>query len=213
MMMFRKLKHAIIHHILVPNEAGRYVTVGNQGQVNSATQINQNKQVTIYYSESEFPKSESAAYGTVTNEAVFTVELVVVSSALADLSVLNDEAAAAEDKAKALRQTLEAGDMADREMDEFIDIIWNILMDARNQDLGMPNNTIADRWITNLRKDQPEREGEFIILTASFRLTCKFNEQIKGEDLVEFGSKIMDVDIDLSGDDIEQTGVEVQTPQ
>lgn len=217
-MQFEILKQSIINNILVPGEAGRYVTVGYQRQRESAEVINGNRQVTLYFSESAMPKAAGQAYGDVMHDVAFKVELAIASPAEVDLSVLNDENATANEKATALRQISEAGVIADQEMDELIRIVYQILMDARNEQMGLtpPENRpnlklVSGRWIDQISKDTPIPDGEYLMLTASMRLTCRIEEAITGDDLVDFGNKIFNVDLDLSGDDVEKTGVQITT--
>lgn len=216
MMQFEKLKRSIIDNVLVPAEAGRYVTVGYQRQRESADVINGNRQVTVYFSESQMPKSKGQVLGKVMHEVAFKIELSVASSANADLSVLNDENATANERATAIRRLSEAAAIADAEMDDLIRIVYQILRDARNNQLGMtpdpdrPNlKQVSNVWVDQMQKDTPDADGEYILLTGSMRLTCTIEETITGDDLVDFGNKTFNVDIDLDGDDVEKTGVEV----
>ena len=217
MMNFRILKQSIIDNVLVPAEGTRYVTAGYQKQRKSAQEINANRQVTVYYSEGDMPKGPGEAYGDVMHDVAFRVELAVATPAKVDLSVLNDVDATENAKATALLQMLEAGPLADEQMDDLIDIIFQVIMDARNEQLGItspddqPNKkAVANRWIDQIRKDTPVPEGQFLTLTASMRLTCRIEENITGEDLVDFGNKTFDNDIELDNAEAKQ-GVEQTT--
>jgi hypothetical protein len=219
MMKFEVLKQSIIDDVLVPAEAGRFVTIGYQRQRESAEAINLNRQVTVYFSEGDIPKGPGQAYGDVMHDVAFLIELAVASPAHVDLSVLNDENATESEKATALRNISEAGAVADAEMDELIRIVFQTLMDARNNQLGItppadrPNfKYVSSRWVDQIRKDNPSPDGEFLMLTASMRLSCRIEENITGVDLVDAGNKTFSSDLDLSGDDTEKTGVEVLTP-
>ena len=220
MMNFRTLKQSIIDNVLVPSEQGQYVTAGYQKQRKSADEINVNRQVTVYYSEGDFPKGPGQAYGDVAHDVVFNVELAVATPAHVDLSVLNDASASEASKATALRQMLEAGPVADEQMDELIDIVFQVLMDARNEQLGInppadrPNlKIVASRWIEQIRKDTPVPEGEYLILTASMRLTCRIEENITGEDLPDVtDNAVYDSDIVLDGNEESEQGVGINLP-
>jgi len=219
MMLFRLLKTSIINNVLVPAESGRYITIGHQKHRDSAEKINANRQVTVYYSEGEFSKSHGQSYGDVSHETTFLIELAVATPAMVDLSTLTSETATENEKAKALRQLSEAGAEGDRQMDDLIDVVYQVLMDARNEQFGLnppadrPNlKLVAGRWVDQIRKDSPEPDGEFLVITASMRLTCRIEETITGEDLRAFGNKVFDANIDLVGDDVEKTGVQVTTP-
>lgn len=220
MMNFRILKQSIIDDVLVPAEQGRYVTAGYQKQRRSADEINANRQVTVYYSEGDIPKGAGQAYGDVNHDIAFRVELAVATPAKVDLSVLHDENATEADKATALRQMLEAGPVADEQMDELIDVIFQVLMDARNEQLGInppddrPNlKAVSNRWIDQIRKDTPVPEGEYLILAASMRLSCRIEETITGEDLPAVtDNAVYDSDIVLDGNEEAQQGVGINLP-
>ena len=218
MMEFEKLKQSLIDNIYAPAEGGRFVTTGHQKQRESASAISLMRQLTVYFSESSITKAAGQAYGEVMHDVAFKLELAVVADAKVDLSVLNDDSATASAKATALRQMLEAGAVADTEMDEFIRIIFQITMDAANDQMGLvPSDDrlklkrVSDRWVDQIRKDTPVPEGESMMLTASMRLTCRVVEQITGDDLGEFGGKTFNGSLELSGDDISKQGVEVTT--
>lgn len=216
MMQFQKLKESIIANVLVPAESGRYVTVGHQRQRDSAEVINGNSQVTLYFSEGDMPRAPAQAYGDVMHDVAFMVELTVATTAEIDISVLEDENSSANERAKAIRAISEASVLADERMDELINVVFQVLMDARNEQMGLnppaerPNlKMVANRWIDQIRKDNPAQDGEYFILTASMRLNCRVGEFITGADLPappEDGA-VFDSDTSLGGDDVAKQGV------
>jgi hypothetical protein len=190
MMNFEVLQQSIIDNVLVPAEAGRFVTVGYQRQRESANVINSNRQVTVYYSEGDLPRGPGQAYGDVMHDVAFLIELAVASPAQIDISILDNDDSTANEKATALRQLSEAGMVADREMNELIRIVFQILMDNRNEQLGMvpPEDRsnlklVSSRWVDQIRKDNPNSDGEYLMLTGSMRLVCRIEETVTGEDL------------------------------
>ena len=219
MMNFRIVKKSIVDNVLAPSEAGRYVTVGHQRQRDSSDVINERWQVTVYYNEGDFEKSSGAAIGSVMHDISFTIQLAVAPAAKVDLSIFKDENSTAKQRETALRNANEAGVIADDEMDELIDIVYQILMDARNTDMGMPRDAdhpkrrfVADRWVSQIRKGTPMPDGEYALLTASMRLTCRVEETITGEDLpaTPVNGAVFDGDIELDGDTAKK-GVKVTT--
>ena len=220
-MLFEIAEQSIIDNVLGPAEAGRFVTIGGQRQRESAEAIDSERKVMVFYNEGNFPKSGGASYGDVKHDMTFDVVLVEATPAKADLSVLNDENASAESKATALRQMAAPSIEANQNMNAFIRIIWQILMDARNEQMGMvpPDNRpnlklVSSRWVNNISKDDPVPEGEFVVLTASMRLTFTVSEDITGDDLpvTPQAGAVFDGDIILDGDDVAKQGVEVTTP-
>ena len=219
-MQFEIVEQSILDNVLGPAEAGRFVTIGGQRQRESAEAINNDRKVMVFYQEGDFPKSGGASYGAVRHDMTFEIVLVESTPAKADLSKLNDESASATDKATALRQMAEPSVEANRNMNVFMRVIYQILMDARNEQMGMvpsdehPNEKlVSNRWVNNISKNDPVPEGEFVVLTASMRLTLTVSENITGDDLpaTPAGGAILDVDIELDGDDIAKQGVEVTT--
>ena len=218
-MQFEIVEQSILDNVLGPAEAGRFVTIGGQRQRESAEAINAKRKVMVFYQEGDFPKSGSAFNGPVRHDMTFDIVLVEATPAKADLSKLNDENASAADKAAALRQMAEPSIEANRNMNVFIRIIIQILMDNRNEQMGMaspddhPNEKlISNRWVNNVSKNDPVPDGEFVVLTASMRLTLTASENITGDDLpvTPPNGAVLDGDIDLDGDTAEQ-GVKVTT--
>ncbi len=217
-MQFEIVEQSILDNVLGPAEAGRFITIGGQRQRESAEAINDKRKVMVIYNEGDFPEASGAQYGPVRHDMTFEVILIEATPAKADLSVLNDEGAESTDKATALRQMAEPSIEANRNMNEFIRMIWQILMDARNEQMGMvppddrPNlKLVSNRWIRNISKGDPAPEGEFVMLTASMRLTLTAKEDITGDDLPATppSGAVYDGDIELEGDDVAAQGVEI----
>ena len=217
-MQFEIAEQSILDNVLGPAEAGRFVTIGGQRQRDSAEAINSKRKVMVIFDEGTFPESGGAQYGPVRHDMTFKVMLIEATPAEVDLSVLNNEDASASDKAEALRQMAEPSIKANRNMNEFIRIVWQILMDLRNEQMGMvppddrPNlKLVSSRWISNIRKGDPVPEGEFVVLTAEMDLTLTVEEDITGDDLpaTPEDGVVYDGDLELDGDDVAAQGVEV----
>ena len=217
-MQFEIVEQSILDNVFEPNEAGRFATIGGQRQRESAEAVDNLRKVMVFYDEGAFPESGGAQYGPVRHDMTFNILLIEATPARADLSVLNDDGASATDKATALRQMAEPSVEANRSMNEFIRIIWQILMDARNEQMGMvppddrPNlKMVSNRWISNINKGDPAPEGEFVVLTASMNLMLTVSEDITGDDLpaTPEDGVVYDGDIELDGDDVAAQGVKV----
>ena len=217
-MQFEIAEQSILDNVLGPAESGRFITIGGKRQRDSAEAINDKRKVMVIFDEGDFPEGGGAQYGPVRHDMTFDVMLVEATPAKADLSVLNDENASASDKAEALRQMAEPSIEANRNMNEFIRIVWQILMDLRNDQMGMvpPDNRpnlklVSNRWISNISKGDPVPEGEFVVLTASMKLTLTVEENITGDDLPDTpeDGAVYDGNIELDGDDVAAQGVEV----
>jgi len=208
-MIFRQLKSNLID-ILGAAELGRYRTIGYQRQVKAASEaLDNSRLVQVYYSSGEFPRSAGRSYGSVQHDITFNVDLTVSRAAEGDLSVITNPMSSQAQIAAALIAFNEASGLADESLDELADIIFSVLMDARNIDYGLPVGSVSNRWIDRISKDNPEPRGEYVILTGSLRLTCRAVENIAG-DTGSGGDKIFDFDINLPDDDVQKTGVIIE---
>ena len=220
-MQFEIAEQSILDNVLGPAESGRFITIGGKRQRDSAKAINDKRKVMVIYNSGDFPEGGSAQYGPVRHDMTFDVVLIEATPAKADLSVLNNENASPDDKAEALRQMAEPSIEANRNMNEFIRIIWQILMDLRNDQMGMvppddrPNlKLVSNRWISNISKGDPVPEGEFVVLTASMSLTLTVSEDVTGDDLpvTPEDGVVFDGDLELKEDDVAAQGVKVTNP-
>lgn len=202
-MIFQQVKDALINQILGPAEAGRYITVGYQRQIKSLA--GDTKLVQAYYAGGTFPRGAGRITGPVQHDMTFRLDLTVTASAQGDLATLNNPLATPPEKAAALLALQEAAARADIAMDALVDIVYQVLMDARNVDLQLPVGTISNRWIENFDKNDPVTEGEYVILTGAMQLKCRAEEAVPGDSGTP-GEKVYDMDIDLEGDDVEKTG-------
>lgn len=207
-MIFRTLKDSIIT-ILGAAEASRYQTIGFQRQVKSADEVlDLNRFVQVFYDSGNFPKSGGSISGPVSHLMTFNIEFTISKSVEGDLSSATNESASAASRSTAILAFQEASKLADDSMDELFDIIYQVLMDARNIDLGLTAGIIADRWIDQFQKDKPIPQGEYVILTGSCQLTCRTSEAVVGDEGTP-GAKIYDTVVDIDGDDVEKTGITI----
>lgn len=180
MMLFRTIKQAIVD-TLSAAAAGRYVVIGEQRQVSGANEL-ENKFVRVFYDSGQFTLSASSSYGRkISHDITFQVELSVGAKSLVDLTILNNENSTALQLSAALLAFKNAAALADEKIDELFDNVFQVIMDARNCDFGLTAKTVTGRWIQSYQKDKPLPEGEYVILTGAFQITCSVNEEITGE--------------------------------
>jgi hypothetical protein len=179
MMNFRVIKEGLI--TLLGNEAaGRYVTLGYQKQGQRAEELlDDNRNIQVYYSSGELPKSKSSLNGPMQHDITFNIDCMVSKRAQVDLSAIENPAATPAEKAVALAAMRPAGRLADDSLDELFDIVYQVLMDAENLDLSL-DFEIANRWIERITKDSPIPAGEYCVLTGIIQLTCSIDEQVSG---------------------------------
>lgn len=206
-MIFRQIKEALVNQILGPAEAGRFRTVGFQRQVKSAAEtLGASRMVQVYYSSGDFPKNAGRINGPTIHDITIRLDLTVSTAAAGDLSVINNPASTSEQIAVALLAFQEAASLADDSIDELFDIVYQIIMDGRNVDLGLPSGTVSNRWIDQINKDDPVPRGEYVILTGSMILTCRAAETVSGD--IGVAGNIYNIDINIPDDEVQKTGKE-----
>jgi hypothetical protein len=210
-MQFILVKESLIKNVYGPAEDGRFQTIGFPRPAAGAEEIVDNlRRLTVYYDQGSLPKGTGSRSGPVQHDISFGLGLMLAAPAAMDLNILSRQDVTPAEIAAAISNSQEASDRADDLMDEFINIIYQITMDARNLDLGLPEGDVANAWVDQIQKQQPIPNGEYVVITASMRLTCRVAEDITGDAGVS-GSKEIDTVIDQPGDPNEKTGVTVST--
>lgn len=208
MMTFRTVKTAIVD-LLSDNAAGRFRVIGKQIMSKSADEIRDNDRlVQVYFSDGSFPKSAGRMHGSKTHDVTIEIDLSGCASATGDLSVLDSPDATAIQKAGAIAAIREASDVADQIIDELIDAVYNILMDARYEGLLLPKGTISSRWIDRIQKDTLIERGEFVVKTANMKYTCRVQEYVSGDIGNQPATVIINSSVPNDGDT--GTGVNVE---
>jgi len=181
MMKFRTIKESV-KTLFANSAAGRYTVAGSQKQTKSAEEvIDNNRLIQVYYSRGSFLKSGGSMRGPNDHEITFKIGFTVSKAAAGDISVLNNPNATALQLQTAIANIANASDLADASIDELFDIAYQIIMDARNIDLGLAEGIVSSRWITDIQKDDPLPRGELLVITGSSNLTLKTSEDVTGE--------------------------------
>lgn len=210
-MRFRQVSSSIVQNILIPNQNGRFETVSDAKQTIGASEVEGVKRrIQLVYSSGEFPISGGTFAGGSCHEITYDLILYVSARASSDVLVLDDPESSDEERSDAVLETLTASHLANVEMDEFIDIIYQIIMDARNVDMGLDPGLVASRWIESIKKGSPEHKGSLVVLCSVVRLTLSVVENFLGEEGIPLQS-IDKTDI-LNGyeGDNQDTGVSVE---
>lgn len=205
-MMFRQVKAALVT-LLETAAAGRYRVFSSQAQGKSAEEFTgNNRTVRVYYDGGSFDKSRGAVNGNMDHDVRFNLELIVVEEAETDLSVLSDDSATAAERIAALSGSNIASDRADDSLDELAEIVYQVIMDARNQWFGMTKYSIGSRWISGISKNNVEPNGEYVCITGSLALTANVTEEITGE--TPIAGVVISGDILIKDDPEQKTGLE-----
>ncbi len=207
-MNFRIIKDQIANNILGPAEVGRFQTIGFQRQSTGAAEVLGNLRfVQLFYSSGIFSKSGGRQTGPTQHDITFNVWLTVSAESELDLSTINNESSTPEQVSAALLAEKEACEVADASLDELIEIVYQILMDGNNIDMGLSKGIVSNKWVGSITKDQPTTSGDYVVLTGSMPLTLRTVEDVPGDTGTTI--EIMNTTIDIDNDDTEKTVVEV----
>jgi len=208
MMQFRSVKDAL-KTILIDSAADRYRVIGFQRQEKASSEFtNNNRMVEVFFKNENFNLSRSRLNGPVGADVIVAIELTVSAEVKVDLSALESEFSTPAEKMAALAGMKEASNEADDSFDELAEIIYQIVMDARNIDLGLPDGDVANRWVGSIDKNDPNPRGELVVLTGSLEFTCKVSEDVPGDTGVPADSVFLQTEI--KDDPVQKTAVEVK---
>lgn len=207
MMNFRVINKRLIA-LMGDSAAGRYTVTGYRRQGKDATESRGSKRnIQTFFQKGNFPKDSGRFLGATDHHMNFVMVLTVSAPCQANLAAINNPQATAEQITTALAGMRDASFLADESMDELYDIAYQILMDARNFDLGLGRGVIADRWVAELEKDDPLQQGALVTLTGRLTYTCRTTEEITG-DVPVLADSVLDLGLDFSeGDDLVKAGI------
>lgn len=174
-MTYKTVKTALLN-LLATNAAGRFQVIGAPRQTTDANDAASLRMVTAYYESGDFDKGRAGMFGNVQHDATFRIDLMVAGRASIDVATMQAQGATQAEYAAALADMTEANDHADALMDDLIDVIWHIITDPANDTLGLPDGTIANRWIQQAKKGQPDHGGALVTMGATMALTCRMVE-------------------------------------
>jgi hypothetical protein len=208
MMEFRLIKNQVVK-ILGDAAGSRFQVVGYKRQTKSADEIlNNDRMVQVYFSDGSFPKSAGRMHSEKAHDISIEIDLSASAAAHGNLTVLDDPVAPAYEKAAAILAIKEAAEIADGKIDDLIEWVYQILMDARNIDLKLEKGQVNSRWIDRIQKDVIIERGDLVVKTANMKYTCRCTEIVLGDIGVEPDPVIIDTALKIN--DIETTGVKVE---
>lgn len=206
-MEFINVKNAV-KQILVDAAANRYQVIGFQRQEKAATEFTGVKRlVEVYFKNENFNKASSSLGGPISGKVDIAIELTVSAPAKADLNVLLNEGSTAAELEAALLAMKEASNVADDSFDLLAEIIYQILMDAKNLDLQMPIGQATDRWVASINKNDPNPRGELVVLTGFVSFSCTVSEDVPGDASVPIDTN--DIVTEINNDTVQKTGVTI----
>jgi hypothetical protein len=188
-MNFEAARNAFV--TLLGNAQGtNWRTIGYAERDQSAKENRKIPTVQVYYNAGKFPKSRSSMVGPIYHEMDFRLWITVAAAAKGDITALDDAESEAEYMAAVATFTA-AEFEADRLMDEMIRRLWQLVMNAANQDLGLSSDypLVSNRWIDSVRKEEPKRISSLVTMRAMMTVKAQISEEIIGIDttgLIEY---------------------------
>lgn len=191
--------------LLTNAEAGRYTTIGYETRSQSGADVqDSDRTVQVFYDNGDFDKRGGSIRGPVPHDMTFKIILTVSKATEVDIATLTNSGSSPAQIISALAAKKYAEKLASKSFNELSGIIWNILMDVQNKDLGLAADTVTSRWCEKLVKDSSLKYGRVVVVTGGILMTCRMNEEITG---VSSGTAIAENNTTL-----QPTTVEAQDP-
>ena len=209
MMEFRKIRDAL-QRLLIQNAGSEFNVITAQKRGKSGDEVaDTSRLVEIYYNRGGFPKSGGGLLGPKKHDMTFRLDFTVSKATEGKTSVIEDPGSSAAEVSRALADMKNSMVLADESIDELFDIVYQILMDARNVDFGLPIGVVTNRWVTDLTKNEPLELGNATMITGSAVLTCTATEPVDGYEGVTVDEPVMDSTLEIETDLPGKAGVQV----
>jgi len=195
-----------IIRLLSDNADNRYTVVNPQNRKSDAEDIFQKPQVTVFYSEGTFDKRKSSVNSPYHHDATFNIWIQAAAKATVNLAVLQDPASTPGQCAAALANSNSASVLVDEKADQLLSALFDVIMSPVNRNLGA--DYVTSRWITQIKKNNPEPMGAIVTETAFLTLTAQCEEEVSGETPSE-GLGGIDTVIELDNEKEQKQGVTV----
>ena len=207
-MRFQTVKSALVD-LLGDNADGNFRVIGYRGQSHDASEsTGDNRTVQVFYTSGDFPASSSNRNGSKTHDMTFDIILTASSAAAsADLAILANADSTARALTNAIENIQNAAEIADNAIDEMISLVWNVIMDARNANLGITAFTLSSRKIERITKDATPDKGGLVVKTAGLTLKVQAAEPVDGSTGVTATGSVTNSEIKISDDTVTSTGV------
>jgi len=183
-MQFEKIRDSLITY-LGSKQGTEWKTIGYPERDQSAEEINELRTVQVYYNSGDFPIGSGSLTGPVRHDMSFSIMLTIAVASTGDKDALENAETAAEYAAAAATFS-SSEELADREIDWFMRTIYQTVMAANFQNLGISASDcrISNRWIGSFRKELPKQHGNFTTSRSLLTLTARTPEQIPGESVI-----------------------------
>ena len=209
MMYFQTVKAAIQTLLISQATAGRFTVRTYQQAKREAETIKEyNRQATVFYKSGNFAPGSRPGSGVTQHDMTFQVEMAVAAASSVDLRTLDDPESTNQQRQSALGAFLDAGQHADNLMDDFWNVLWNILQDPLNGDLGLPPGSVADIpgsvRVNDFEKSDVGRDGQYAALVGTFTFKVRCTEKPAGD---QTNQPLNTIESDIQPSSDIQTGV------
>ena len=179
-MNFRLLKAGIESILSAYASTGGYRVLGyNDDAIDAEDLLGTRRLVQVYIDGGDF---SGAFNGPAKHDVTVAIDLLTSAKAQVDLSVIDDETSTGAEIAVAMAAAQNASKLANDDLDEFIDVIFNLLVDDTNLNMGVSETvaSVGNRWIPKWKKSKPMTRGDMVVLHATMDLTCRVMEDFAG---------------------------------
>ena len=187
------LKNSIAD-LLEKNAKGRYEVITPQRRKSDAENILAMPEVTVFFAEGSIDR-KSSGNSPYDHDVTFNIHIAVGAKARVNLAVLQNPAATPEQFAAALAESTSANLIVDEKLDELLSVLFDIIMRPEHRNLGV--DYFTNRWVRNMKKQNPENIGSIVIGTASITMTARCYETVTGEVGVPAGKGAIDTKVIL----------------
>lgn len=163
----------------------------------SSNVLDTNASVSVYFSEAKVSPSKSAHICEFAWDCIYNIELMIATSAKADLTTLNDSGSTDGERATALSNVENTRLLADEALDSLIEKVFSIIMDGDNLDLGLSVGVARSRFINEVIKLDPlyGNYSDLIICKAKMNLYLELTETVSGDEGTE--GEIIDLTLNI----------------
>jgi hypothetical protein len=215
-MRFEIVRDALVN-LLGANADGQFRVVGFEvPELAPAEVLANNRLVMVYYKAGSFPSGRSALQGPFSHDATFGIELGAGYDARGDLPQIDTSGLTDTQRAIAIAAFQSPEFLVNKSIDELWGLVFQIIMDARNLNLGINKNIfrVSNRRLDNFEKQEIQK-GNIVSLTAVADFTCRLSEPALGDTGTDVSEPLFDVDVqsyvvDSTTPDEAKAGVKVK---
>lgn len=177
MMDFRVLTDSVIN-LLGDASQGEYKVLGYEPFPQDASAYKgKNRTVRVFYPGGSFSNQSSEQYD---HDFELKVEMCVTADAETDLDALLNGDSTQQELAYAMGSMRDSADVANRQFDELLDLVFNVLASPGNKWLGLDKYRVKKASILDTKKNRLLPFGEHAVLTGWITLGIQMVETATG---------------------------------